>query len=346
MLSLINSIEKIDENKIAQCKSRWNSLCKPLNSLGELESIICKIYAINGSVDIDKKCVAVMCADNGIVEENISQSKSDVTATVARNMLSEKATINIISSLTKSDVFVYDVGVVEDVDNIINKKIARGTKNFLKDKAMSYEDAKKTINIGINIVKELKEKGYKIIGVGEMGIGNTTTSSAVAAAFLGVDAKYVTGKGAGLSDESLLHKIEVINRAVALHKPNVNDPIDVLSKVGGFDIGAMCGVFLGGGIYKVPVVMDGLISYAAALIAYKLNQNVRDYMIASHSSAECATELLLNELGIKKAYLNFNMALGEGSGAVSMFPMLDIAVSIYKNLAQFKEAGIEEYVPL
>lgn len=343
---ILNNIKPSDINSVKQCQYRWDHIAKPLKGMGMMEEYIAKIAGVDCRLNLEKKCVAVMCSDNGIVEEGVTQTSSEVTAIVAKNIAQGNATVVNMAKIAKADVFVYDIGMLSDVKEVISdKKIDVGTKNFSKQSAMTRQQAICSIEAGIQIVKELKDKGYTLIASGEMGIGNTTTSSAIASVLLSVPAQEVTGRGAGLSKEGVNHKAEVISRAVQLLKPDKTDPIDVLSKVGGFDIGAMCGLFLGGAYYKVPIIIDGLISSVAALLAFKMNENTKDYMLASHMSNEPAAGMILKELNLT-APLNCQMALGEGTGAVSLMPLLDMAVMVYKNMPTFQDTSIEEYKPL
>jgi nicotinate-nucleotide--dimethylbenzimidazole phosphoribosyltransferase len=344
----IRLIEKPCEASMKIAKNRWDSIAKPLNSLGKLEDIIIKSAGFlgNNGIDFSKKCVVVMCADNGIVEEGVTQVSNEITAIVAENMTCGKATINILSQKNDADVIVIDIGIAKDINNkrILNKKIMYGTNNFFKEPSMSRELAIKAIETGIDLVKELKGKGYNLIATGEMGIGNTTTSSAITACLLNKKAGEVTGRGAGLSDIALLRKIEVIDKSIALHNPNINDPIDILSKVGGLDIAGLTGVFLGGAIYKIPVLIDGFISSVAALLAVKLCPYVKNYIFATHISNEPAGKMLLDELGFSPL-LDLRMCLGEGTGAVMAFPIFDLALEVYLKMSSFGEAKIETYKP-
>lgn len=342
-------IDSLNFLEMQKAKQRWDSIAKPLNSLGKLEKAVEKLSGIFGThnFDISKKCVVVMCADNGIVEEGISQVGKEVTLTVAENMTQNKATINILANECDADVFVYDVGIdaIVNNDKIINKKIMFGTNNFLKQPAMSKEQAIEAINVGISIVKDLKQKGYKMIATGEMGIGNTTTSSAITACLLNRRASFVTGRGAGLTDAALRKKVKVINKSLKLHKPNKNDPIDVLSKVGGLDIAALVGVFLGGGLHQIPILIDGFISSVAALLATKIAPEIKDFMFATHISKEPGGKIVLDELNLP-FFIDLHMCLGEGTGAVVAFKIFDLAVSVYKNMTTFNQAKIPDYLPL
>ncbi len=339
----LSKIYHLDKEKIKEGKQRWNSIAKPLNGMGVLEEYISRIYAINNAV-IDKKAVVVFCADNGIVEENISQSGNEVTAIVAKNMINSCSSVCYMARVAKSDIVVYDVGMAVDVEGTINRKTRYSTANFAKEHAMTKNEAVYAILVGIEAVRLLKEEGYGIVATGEMGIGNTTTTSAIVTAIFELDASLVAGKGAGLSKEGIARKAEVINKAMKLHKPNKSDPIDILSKVGGFDIAAICGVFLGGMIYSMPIIIDGFISSTAALLATMFDCNVRDYFFASHISGEKGAKFVADKLDITPP-LNLSMALGEGTGAVALMPLLDMANSVYRNMATFDDVNIESYKP-
>ena len=340
-------INGLDAEAMTAAKQRWDAVAKPLGGLGEFENIIIQIAGILGThkFTLDKRAVVVICADNGVVAEGVTQTGQEVTAAVANNFQSGKTSVCVMAEKAKADVFAVDMGVATDTVGTLNRKIARGTQNIAKGAAMTREDAKKAVETGIELVRELKEKGYKIIVTGEMGIGNTTTSAAVSSVLLGVEPEAVTGRGAGLSESGLKRKIEVIKRAIEVNKPDRNDVIDVISKVGGFDIAGLAGVFLGGAVYRVPVVIDGFISAAAALCAARLCGKCVDFMIASHVSDEPAAEMILAELG-KKAVIRAGMRLGEGTGGVMLLPLLDMAFAVYGEMATFEETEIEAYKEL
>lgn len=338
---------RLDECAMKHTKKRWDSIAKPLCGLGKFEDCIIRIAGISGTpkVDISKRAAIVMCADNGVVEEGVTQTTQDVTAIVAENFSKGETSLCAMARIAGADVFPVDIGVKSDIPGVKNCKIAYGTKNILKEPAMTREEAARAVNAGVECVRELAERGYKIIVTGEMGIGNTTTSSAVAGVLLGKTAKEVTGRGAGLSSEGLHRKIEVIKSAIEKHKPDADDALDVISKVGGFDIAALAGVFIGGSVYRIPIVIDGLISAAAALCAARLEPECVDFMIASHSSKESASELILSELG-KSAVIYADMCLGEGTGAMMLLPLIDMALAVYNEMATFSDIEIEEYKEL
>ena len=342
----ISKIEPIDEEIRRLSMKRWDSIAKPLHSLGKLEDGIAQIAGITRSleVNLDKKALVIMCADNGVVEEGISQSGSEVTAIVSENFLDMNSCACIMANQNGADVFPIDIGIGIDT-KVPNKKVAYGTKNMAKEPAMTRDEVIEAIEVGINQVLDLKEMGYKMIATGEMGIGNTTTSSAVASVLLDVPVEMVTGKGAGLSDSGLEHKIQVIKKAINKHEPDKEDPIDVLGKVGGLDIAGLVGVFLGGAVANLPIVIDGFISSVAALIALRLEPKVFGYMMPSHVSKENAGGLLLDAIGVKP-YLTCSMCLGEGTGAVALFPLLDMGLAVYTRMSTFEDNDIEAYEPL
>ena len=327
-------------------KKRWDSIAKPLHSLGKMEDLVIQTAGITGDANVtyDKKALIVMCADNGVVAEGVTQSEQNVTAIVSENFLSDKATAAILCKQTGAEIFPIDIGIAVDT-KLENHKIAYGTKNMAKGPAMTREEAVRALETGIAVAEEKIAAGYQLMATGEMGIGNTTTSSAMAAVFLNQPVPKLTGRGAGLSSEGLARKIAAIEKAIAINQPDPSDPIDVLAKVGGFDIAGMAGVFLAGAAHGVPVVMDGFISCVAALLAARIAPFAKDYMIASHVSKEPAAHLLLAELG-KEAFLHCDMCLGEGTGAIMLFPILDQANAVYRGMATFDEAQIETYVPL
>ena len=349
----LSNIKPINKEVINKSIKRWDSVAKPLRSLGLLEEGIIKIAGAtqNINVDISKKALVIMCADNGVVKEGVTQTGSEVTAIVAENFTNRKASVSLMAEVANVDLFPVDIGMITDIEGsintiepfkVINKKICYGTKNLYKEPAMTREEAVNGIEVGINLVKELKEKGYKIIATGEMGIGNTTTSSAIASVLLNKSVEEVTGKGAGLSSQGLQRKIEVIKEGIKVNNPNKEDAIDVLAKVGGLDIAGLVGIFIGGATFNIPIIIDGFISAVSALIATKINPLVIDYILPSHVSKEPAGKMLLDELNLKP-FLNCEMCLGEGSGAISLFPILDMACKVYEEMSTFNEINIEEY---
>lgn len=343
----IRKIRPVDVAAMAAAKQHWDGLGKPLGSLGRLEKALIQIAGIQrtGDVHIDRKALVIMCADNGVVEEGVTQCGQEVTATVAENFLDEKSCVAIMCRRAGTKICPVDIGMAVDTPRVEKRKIAYGTKNMAKEPAMTREQAIAAIEVGIAKAEELHAQGYEILATGEMGIGNTTTSSAMTAVYLGLDVETVTGRGAGLSSHGLQRKIYAIKQAIAVNQPDPEDPLDVLAKVGGLDIAGMCGLFLGGAAQQMPVVMDGFISQVAALTAVRLVPECADYILASHVSEEPGANILLKALE-KDAFLTCGMRLGEGSGAVALFPILDFASDIYHKMSTFVQADIVEYQPL
>lgn len=349
----LKEVKGPDSQAMSEARIRWNQVAKPLYSLGILEDDIVKIAGIYGSADINlgKKALIIMCADNGVVEEGITQTGQEVTAVVTENITKGNSCVCIMAEQAGVDVYPVDIGVAAGLAGsggrypLVSRKIAYGTKNFCLQAAMTRDEAVRAVNTGIELVEELKSDGYRLIATGEMGIGNTTTSSAVASVLLKKPAELMTGRGAGLSDSGLEQKIKVIRDGISMHRPDPEDGLDVLSKVGGFDLAGLAGVFLGGAIHRIPVVIDGFISGTAALAAAAICPAVKDYMLASHVSAEPAGKLVLDALGLEPV-IQGRMCLGEGTGAVSFIPLLAMAEAVYAGMSTFREIEIEEYKPL
>ena len=339
-------ITPVDKKAEVLCQKRWDSIAKPLHSLGKMEDYLVQTAGITGDANVkfDKKALIVMCADNGVVAEGVTQSEQNVTAIVSENFLSDKATAAILCKKTGAEIFPIDIGIAVDT-KLENHKIAYGTRNMAKEPAMTREEAERAMEVGIQKVAELAGKGYKIIATGEMGIGNTTTSSALASYFLNEDVEKMTGRGAGLTSKALEKKIAVVRKAIQDYSPSFTDAVDALAALGGFDIAGLAGVFIGGAIYHVPIVMDGFISTTAALTATRICPECADYIMASHVSKEPAAEKVLAAMG-KEAALHCEMCLGEGTGAVTLFPILDLAVEIYEQMSTFEDVDIEAYVEL
>ena len=333
-------------NAKEQAQARWDHVAKPLNSLGKLEKLIVKIADVQNTPDvrIDKRCALVFCGDHGVVAEGVSQSGSEVTALVAKSIAEGTANINLMAGASYTDVFAVDMGMVGTVPGTIDRRIAAGTRNMVHGPAMTRVQAEQSIQAGINLVGEMKAHGYQIIATGEMGIGNTTASTAMACALLGCTPEELTGRGAGLSDAGLIRKREAITRALEVNQPDANDPIDVLSKVGGFEIAGMAGAFLGGMQHGVPVIIDGVISAVAALVAARICPAAVDAMLPSHMSREPAMVRIMAELGMEPI-LHADMALGEGTGAVALLPMLDMALRVYHGPHTFDDLGMAAYTP-
>ncbi|MCM1507177.1 MAG: nicotinate-nucleotide--dimethylbenzimidazole phosphoribosyltransferase [Ruminococcus flavefaciens] len=348
-MNRLNSIKKTDRISSGLAKKQWDSIAKPLGSFGVLEDFIQKIASIQktSDVDISKRAVVVMCADNGVVCEGVTQTGSEVTAMSAIAIAEGRSNINALAETFNAEVVAVDIGINHDVicESLINRKVAYGTKNIAVEQAMTMAQAEQAVCTGMDIVRDLKEKGVQVIVTGEMGIGNTTTASAVSAVLLDVSAEKVTGRGAGLTAEGLQRKISAVKKAISVNRPDRNNPLDVLAKVGGFDIAGMTGLFLGGAVYGVPVIIDGVISAVSAVLACKINPLCAEYMLASHISGEPAGIRLLESVGLH-AVINAGLRLGEGTGGIMLLPLLDGALSLYRNAHRFDDMGIERYVEL
>ncbi|KUO75874.1 MAG: nicotinate-nucleotide--dimethylbenzimidazole phosphoribosyltransferase [Clostridia bacterium BRH_c25] len=332
------------EDSMRDAAERLDKLAKPIGSLGKLEDLAVKISGMTGkqSVSFEKKITVIMAADNGVVEEGVSSCPQAVTTIQTINFLKGVTGVCVLSKRAGADIRVVDIGVGSDLEylGLINRKIRKGTSNMAKGPAMSREEAVKAIETGIEMVSQLVSEGYSLFGTGEMGIGNTSTSSAVAMTFLGCSSEAAVGKGAGLTEEGYDNKKSVIEKAISINRPDPMDPVDVLSKVGGFDIAGMTGCFLGAAYHRVPIVIDGFISAAAALAAYRINPLVKDFMIASHCSEEPGYKLVMREIGLEPV-LNLGMRLGEGSGCPLAFNVIEAAEAIISQMATLEEAMIE-----
>lgn len=330
------------------CRARWNTIAKPVGSLGLLEEAVIKIAALTGEVlpDISRRAVLVLCADNGVVAEGVTQTGSEVTALVAENIARGQACIRYMAARANVEVLAVDMGMNRppDCQGILDFAVARGTQNLAKEPAMTAREAQRAICRGMALVRLARRRGYRLLATGEMGIGNTTTASAVTAVLLNQPIERVTGRGAGLNDAALRRKIRVIESAIQLHTPDRNDPFSVLQTLGGLDIAGMTGIFLGGALYRVPVLIDGFISAAAALLAARLCPAAAQAMLATHVSAEPAAALLLDALDLKPM-ITAGLHLGEGTGTVCAVPMLDMALAVYQNMATFEQIGITAYEP-
>ena len=342
----IESIKPLDKEAMAKARARQDTLTKPPGSLGRLEELSVQLAGIQGKTmpQIKHKAIMVMAGDHGVVAEKIGNWPQEVTAQMVRNFLRGGAGINVIARQVGVRVIVIDMGVATDLkpdSDLLSRKIGYGTQNMTLGPVMTVEQAVKAIEAGIELATDETAKGLDIIGTGDMGIGNTTASSAICAVVTGKPVAEVTGRGTGLTDEQLAHKVAVIKQALRMNHPDPAQPLDMLAKVGGFEIGGLVGVMLGAAAKRIPVVIDGFISGAAALIATGLSPGFRDYLIAAHISAEPGHRVLLEHLGLKPL-LNLNMRLGEGTGAALGIYLAETATRILMEMATFAEAGISE----
>ena len=341
---LIGKIEPLNDEAMQKAVARLNNLTKPPGSLGVLEDLVVQLAGITGDFmpKIDNKMVIVMAGDHGVVEEGISIAPQSVTPQMVYNFLNGGAGINVLARCAGAQVKVVDVGVADPSlsgPKLISRKVRLGTANMTKGPAMSREEALQAIKVGVEVAEGEIDQGVNLLATGEMGIGNTTPSSAILAVYSDAALPVIVGRGTGLDDQGVQRKIKAIETALMINKPDPADPLDVLAKVGGLEIAGMTGIILGSAARKVPVVIDGFISGVAALIAYKLAPQVKDYIIASHLSEEPGHKIALEVIGVEPM-LRMRMRLGEGTGAALAFNLIEAATRIMGEMATFEEAGV------
>ena len=343
--SVINSVRAPDRSVMDEAERRQAQLAKPPGSLGRLEELAVQLCGIRGRMrpTVENKYLLVFCSDNGVTQEGVASAPRSVTLAQTINLARGKTGGSVLARNIGCRLLVCDVGVDAEIrePGVIGRKIARGTANIAKGPAMTRDMAVQAVLIGADLASEAAAEGADVIGIGEMGIGNTTTSSAVISALTGAAVKDVTGRGGGITDEMYKNKISVIERALRVNSPDGSDVLDVLSKVGGFDIAAMAGAFIGSAASRLPVIIDGFIAAAAALCAARLCPAAADYMIPSHESYEIGYRVAMDELG-KKPLFSLGMRLGEGSGCPIAMSMLDAACAVMNDMATFDEAGIDD----
>ena len=341
---LTAQIRPPSERAMADARARWDSIAKPLGSLGRLEDAVVRIAGLTGSADVclNRRTVVVFCADNGVVAEGVTQTDASVTAIMAAGIARGDSCVCKMAAAANADVLPVDIGMATPAAGVRNLCIARGTGNLARGPAMTRAQAERAILCGVRLAEELHAVGCRVLITGEMGIGNTTSSAAVASVLLGLPPETAVGRGAGLSDLGLLRKLAAVENGIRVNRPNPADALDVLIKVGGLDIAGMAGLYLGGALYRVPVVVDGLISAAAALVAYRLCPACACAMLASHVSAEPASAALLSAVGLSPL-ITAGLRLGEGTGGVCLLPLLDLALSVYRDMSTYGDVGIEPY---
>lgn len=345
---LLAAITPADKEAMEGCRKNWDAIAKPINGLGNLEDMLVQVAGATGKTDLSlgAKAVAVFCADNGVVAQGVTQTGQEVTLAVAQALGEGRSSVCHMARVAGAQVVPVDVGMLAHapVPGVRDLSVRPGTADMTKGPAMSREEAQAALMAGAQIAMELADQGVALLAAGEMGIGNTTTAAAVTSVLLDLPASVTAGRGAGLSDAGLVRKVTVIQRALMLNRPDRKDPLDVDSKVGGLDIAAMTGFYLGAAARKRPVLLDGAISCAAALLAVRLCPSARKAMLASHRPSEPCGQLLLQELGLKPV-LDAGLHLGEGTGAVAAMPLLDMALSVYQNMNTFDHMGIQAYQP-
>lgn len=350
MIEALKKIKPINPNLYALAQKHLDNLTKPLGSLGRLEEFARKITAIteNQIPSVCKKVIFTFAGDHGVADEGVSAFPKEVTKQMVFNFLNGGAGINVLARHAGAEVVVVDIGVDFDfgaVEGLTQKKIVMGTKNICMGPAMTRDEAEKCIQVGINLAEEYAGKGFRLFGTGDMGIANTTPSAAIASVLTGKTVTEVTGKGTGIDDETFKNKIRVIEKAIAINNPDPNDPIDLLSKIGGAEIAGIAGLIIGAAAHRIPVVIDGFISTAGALIAYSLEPKTKDYMFAAHNSVEVGHKAMLEKIGLKPI-LDLELRLGEGTGAALAMMMIEAGIKIYKEMATFDKAGVSEKTSL
>ncbi len=357
----LNRILPIDISFYDKAQKRLDNLTKPQGSLGRLEEFAKRLVAIteNTMPELDRKVIFTFAGDHGVAEEGVSAFPKEVTPQMVFNFLNGGAGINVLARHAGAEVVVVDIGVDFDFipphpplikgglrggnTNFISRKIIKGTGNMRKGPAMTKEEAEKCIDVGIGLADEYARKGYMIFGTGEMGIANTTPSSAIASVLTGRPVSEVTGKGTGIGDDALKNKIKVIEDSIKINKPDSKDPMDVLSKIGGSEIGGIAGLIIGAASKRIPVVIDGFISTAGALMAYCIEPKTRDYMFAAHNSVEIGHKVMLDKIGLRPI-LDLDLRLGEGTGAALAMLLIEGGLKIYKEMATFGEAGVSNEI--
>jgi nicotinate-nucleotide--dimethylbenzimidazole phosphoribosyltransferase len=337
-------IKPVNTELHAQAQARLDNKTKPPGSLGRLEEFACRVAAIRGSLEPDttRKVVFTFAGDHGITEEGVSLYPREVTAQMVFNFLAGGAGVNVLARHVGAEVRVVDVGVdfdFGDTPGMLHRKVARGTRNFAKGPAMTRDETLAAMQVGIDLADQCRNEGVGLVGTGEMGIGNTSPSSAIIAAISGIAVRDLTHRGTGINDAALEHKICVIEQGLSLNKPDPKDPLDVLTKVGGLEIAAIAGLVLGCAANSIPVVIDGFISTAGALIASELHPSVRDYIFAAHQSVEIGHRFMLERIGARPI-LDLDFRLGEGTGAALAMGLIEAGVKVLNEMATFEQAGV------
>lgn len=346
LAEIIKEIKPLDENAMQSARARQDTLTKPRGSLGRLEELSIQLAGmkVDPFPSVERKAVIVMAADHGVTREGVSAYPADVTRQMVLNFLRGGAAINVLARQAGARVTVVDIGVAADfqpMPGLLQRKVMCGTRNQAEGPSMTREEAEQALQVGAEVLNEEAKRGLDIVATGDMGIGNTTPSSAIAAALTGLPVARVVGRGTGIDDQGLERKIRVIERSLAVNQPDANDPMDVLHKVGGLEIAGLAGVMIAAASRRIPVVVDGFISTAAAMIAVGLAPVVRDYLIAAHQSVEIGHQAMLKHLKLAPL-LDLNLRLGEGTGAALAFHLIEASTRILREMATFDEAGVSD----
>ncbi len=344
--ALLKRIKPLDARIVEEAQTRLDSLTKPKGSLGRLEELGRLFVTIQGDIDarVKRKAVFVFAGDHGVTEEGVSAFPKEVTAQMVYNFLRGGAGINVVARQVGAEVIVVDVGVdhiFEPAEGLLQAKVRRGTANMVKGPAMSREEALECLKVGVEVALNYAAKGYNLFAAGDMGIGNTTASSAIFSVFTGKSPEEVTGRGTGIDDDTLSRKVEVVRKAIQVNNPDPSEPVDVLAKIGGLEIGGIAGLILGSAARGIPVVIDGFISTAGALIAVGLSPQIKDYIVCAHRSAAFGHDAALQWLGCRPL-LDLDMRLGEGTGAAIGMWLMELGERILHEMATFEEAEVAE----
>ena len=342
----LSSIQPLKEKFLLQAQARLDSLTKPVGSLGQLEEIARRFVAIVEDLHpkVEKKIIYTFAGDHGVVDEGVSAYPKEVTPQMVYNFLRQGAGINVLARHAGAKVIVVDIGVDHDfepMEGLMIRKVGRGTGNITRGPAMSKDQALRAIAVGLEMADRAREQNADLVGTGDMGIGNTTASSAVLASMTGLSVSQVTHRGTGIDDSTLAQKMRIIEKAIAVNRPEAKDPLDVLAKVGGFEIAGIAGLIIGCAFHRIPVVVDGFISTAGAMIAVGLSPDIKEYLFASHQSVEVGHRFMLEHIG-QKPILNLSLRLGEGTGAALAMFIIEAAVKVLNEMATFSEAGVSE----
>ena len=343
---IIKAIQPLDEAAMRAARARQDSLTKPRGSLGRLEELSIQLAGMKADPlpSVERKAVIVMVADHGVTLEGVSAYPADVTRQMVLNFLRGGAAINVLAHQARARVTIVDIGVASDFEplpGLIRRKVMCGTRNLARGPAMGREEAEQALQVGMDVLQKEADQGLDLVATGDMGIGNTTPSSAIAAAMTGLSVAQVVGRGTGIDNTGLEHKRNVIGQALAVNQPNANDAMDVLHKVGGLEIAGLAGVMIAAASRRIPIILDGFISTAAAMIAVGLAPGVREYLIAAHRSVEIGHRVMLQHLNLVPL-LDLNMRLGEGTGAVLAFHLIEASTRILREMATFEEAGVSD----
>ena len=343
---IIKDIKPLDETAMKEARARQDTLTKPPGSLGRLEELSIQLAGMKADPfpSVERKAVIVMAADHGVAQEGVSAYPSDVTAQMVLNFVRGGAAINVLAHQARARVTVVDIGVNADFEpmpGLLRRKVLCGTRNMAQGPAITREEAGRALQVGVDVLHEEASLGLDLVATGDMGIGNTTPSSAIAAVLTGLPVEQVVGRGTGIDDQALERKVKVIEQALQLNQPDRNDALDVLHKVGGLEIAGLAGVMIAAASRRIPVVVDGFISTASAMIAVSLAPGVREYLISSHQSVEIGHQAMLKHLNLKPL-LDLNLRLGEGTGAALAFHLIEASTRILREMATFDEAGVSD----